>query len=174
MTVSLFANALTSHERIEQRFGSYGVDVIESDGRRRVSSLYSLTDGEKVCRTYATVHFAMSIDPAFAAEHARVIKGQSIAAVFKSAGWAIGKRHKHLGETSLTGSNNPVLRLMKIRNPQQLATHSYVFEIARNHQSFEYAEITELHHPDYLTAAGLIDIYDGIVTVTEASVIGNE
>lgn len=150
---------LLNSERIEMRFGSYGVDVIASDGRRRLSSLYSLNGGVRVCRTYAVVRFAQPVDPAYAAEHARVAAGQSIGAVFKSAGWTITKRHTRFGETALTGSDNNILKLMKIELPQKLATHTYVFEIAKDGQSFDYAVITEMHHPDYLTVSDLVSIY---------------
>lgn len=150
---------ILSCERIHAKFGSYGVDVLESDSGRRVSSLYSVADGEKICRTYARVRFAAEIHPAFAAEHARVLAGESIGTVFHSAGWAIAKRHRHIGETGLAGSGDDIARLMRIDGTSRLATHTYVFEIAKDGRRFEYAVITELHHPAYLTAAELPAIY---------------
>lgn len=151
--------ALLSCDRIQARFGSYGVDVLDRDPGGRVSSLYSLVDGEKVCRTYARVRFAQEIDPAFAAEHARVVAGESIGTVFQSAGWAIAKRHRHIGEMALPCGNETIPRLMRIEGTGRLATHTYVFEIAKDGRRFEYAVITELHHPAYLSAAELASIY---------------
>lgn len=150
---------LLSCERIQAKFGSYGVDVLESDAGRRVSSLYSLAEGQRICRTYAQVSFAAVIDPAFAAEHARVLAGESIGTVFHSAGWGIAKRHRHIGETALGGDGDEIARLMGIEGTGTLATHTYVFEIAKHGRRFDYAVITELHHPAYLTAAELAGIY---------------
>jgi hypothetical protein len=156
---------ILSCERIHKKFGSYGVDVLESDTGRRVSSLYSLTGGTKICRTYARVRFAPLIDPAFAAEHVRVLAGESIGTVFRSAGWEIAKRHRHIGETALPDGNGEIALLMRIEGTGKVATDTYVFEIARNGRRFEYAEITELHHPAYLTAAELASIYGESGTV---------
>lgn len=156
---------ILSSERIHQKFGSYGVDVLESDPCRRVSCLYSLTDGTKICRTYAKVRFAPAIDPAFAAEHVRVLAGESIGTVFRSAGWKIVKRHRHIGETALPGRKCDIAQLMHIESTDRVATDTYVFEIAKNGRRFEYAEITELHHPAYLTAAELASIYGESGTV---------
>ncbi len=156
---------LLSCERIRKKFGSYGVDVLEADADRRVSSLYSRTDDGKTCRTYAKVRFTPRIDPAFAAEHARVLAGESIGTVFQSAGWRIAKRHRHIGETALPDSGDDIAKLMGIDRTARLATDTYVFEIAKNGRRFEYAEITELHHPAYLTVAELASIYGEFAAV---------
>ena len=150
---------LLNSERIEQKFGSYGVDIIASDRTRRLSSLYSLTDGERVCRTYATVRFMQPVDRLLAAEHARVVGGQSIGTVFKSAGWTITKPHSWFGETALTASDIDILRRMRIELPQKLATHRYVFRVEKSGRWFDYAVITEMHHPAYLTLRELRSIY---------------
>ena len=44
-------------ERIRQNFGSYGVDVLSNENKRRISSLYSIDGDEKTTRTYAVVDF---------------------------------------------------------------------------------------------------------------------
>lgn len=151
--------ALLSCDRIHRKFGSYGIDVVEANASHRVSSLYSLTGGIKVCRTYAKVRFSPTIDPAFAPEHARILGGESIGTVFRSAGWVIAKRHRHIGETALTDGDDAIARLMHVEGRPTLATDTYVFGIAKNGRRFEYAEITELHHPAYLTAAELASVY---------------
>ena len=150
---------LLNSERIERRFGSYGVQVLRTEGPLRVSNLYSLTDGIKTCRTYARVTFTPTIDPAYAAEHARVLAGASIGTVFRAAGWTIAKRHRHIGETTLPGGDHGIARLMRLEGRPTLATDTYVFEIVKDGQRFEYAEITELHPPAYLAAATLASIY---------------
>lgn len=152
-------DSMLSSERIRARFGSYGVDVLECDERHRVSSLYSLSGGEKTCRSYAQVRFHLPIDAALLREHARVIAGASIGAVFQSAGWTIERRHLHVGERPLSAAERDIARLMRLAPGARLATHAYVFHVTRNDRSFDYARITERHHPEYLTAADLRTVY---------------
>lgn len=146
-------------ERIRERFGSFGLDILESSASRRVSSLYSLEDGRKVCRTYAVVEFGDAILPELAAEHALVMAGESIGAVFKGRGWTITKRHTRVGGTALGSADAGIGALMRLGVPQQVALHSYVFEVAKGDAAYEYATITEMHHPDYLTEADVLSIY---------------
>ena len=142
-------------ERIRQEFGSFGVDVIECTTERRVASLYSLENGARVCRTYADVAFNVPILPELAIEHALVLAGRSIGAVFKGRGFGITKRHVRVGSVTLTRDDAAILSLMRLEAPQQVALHSYVFEIRKDGLVFDYATITERHHPKYLTAADL-------------------
>lgn len=151
---------MVNSERIQRRFGSYGVDVIERGPRRRVSSLYSLDGARKVCRTYATVEFGTPVRPEFAAEHERVLAGQSIGSVFKAAGWRVRKRHVRIDETRLADGDGPIADRMHLDLPCTVALHAYVFEIAREGRSFDYAAITELHHPEYLRLDELRSIFE--------------
>jgi hypothetical protein len=48
---------------------------------------------------------------------------------------------------------------MHLEPTQEVAVHSYVFEVSKNGVSFEYAAITETHHPLHLTEADLRSIY---------------
>lgn len=146
-------------ERIERRFGSYGVDVIERGPSRRVSSLYSLHGARKICRTCATVEFGAPVRREFAAEHERILSGQSIGSVFKDSGWRVRKRHVRFAETTLTGDDSAIAQLMHLGLPCTVALHAYVFEIARGGKTFDYATITELHHPEYLSLRELRSIF---------------
>jgi hypothetical protein len=105
------------------------------------------------------VRFMEPLDPSIAAEHARVVAGESIGSVFRSAGWTIAKRHSWFGETALTGSDADILRLMRIELPQALATHRYAFRVEKNGRSFDYGVITEMHHPAYMTLSELRSIF---------------
>ena len=150
-------------ERIERTFGSYGVDVIQSSASRRVSSLYSVHGDNKITRTLAVVKFAERTRSPFAAEHKRVLSGQSLGAVFKSAGWQIEKHNIYVGEFEIPARYGLVAELMQIDLPEFLATHVYVFVISKNRRSYNYATIVEIHHPDYLSAADLQRIYGEII-----------
>lgn len=146
-------------ERIKQEFGSFGIDVLECSTERRVSNLYSLEHGRKVCRTHAVVEFNRDALPALQAEHAMVLSGESIGAVFKSRGWTINKRHTRLGSVTLTPRDADIAASMRLAPPQQVALHTYIFEVRREASALEYAKITELHHPHYLTEADVQAIY---------------
>jgi hypothetical protein len=147
---------LLNSERIAQRFGSYGIEVLESTATVRVSNLFS-TDGDgKVCRTFAVVRYPSSVDAAFAPQHEAILKGGSIGAVFAAAGWEVRKAHLYFGELPAT---NRVASLMRVTPGTLLAEHAYVLSIAKNGQVFEYAALVEIHHPEYLQRADLQPIY---------------
>lgn len=150
------APKLLNSERIEQKFGSYGIDVLSSDSSLRVSDLYSLENGRKVCRTFAVVLYPTTIDPLFAAEHAAILAGGSIGAVFKQRGWTVTKKNLYFGTLSPTPK---VARLMHDGSGRRLAVHVYGLYVAKNGKSFEYATIAEVHHPDYLTLEEVRHIY---------------
>ncbi len=150
-------------ERIQQTFGSYGLEVLQSSSEGRVSSLYSGSGDNKVTRTFAVVRFSGRVRPAFADEHSRVKSGQSLGAVFKSAGWQIEKHNIFVGEMEVPAKYTLLSGLMQLSLPKYLAAHVYVFVIRKDNRSYNYATITELHHPDYLSAADLWAIYGEII-----------
>jgi len=148
---------LLNSERIEQTFGSYGIEVLESDGTVRVSNLYSLEGDQRICRTFAAVRYPAEIDPRFATEHELILDGGSIGAVFKQRGWAVNKSHRHFGEVTATPR---VAELMGGVEAPRLAIHIYMLEVVKGDAAFEYATIAEIHHPDYLTLDDLRSIYE--------------
>jgi len=150
-------------ERIAHAFGSYGVDVIQQSEGVRFASLYSGAGDDKVTRTLALVKFRDRGRPAFAREHAAVEAGQSLGAVFRSAGWTIEKHNIFIGELAVPEHYSVVSELMQIGLPEDLATHVYLFVISNDEGSFNYATIVELHHPDYLTAEDLRNVYGEII-----------
>ena len=150
---------LLNSERIEERFGSYGIDVLASEAGLRRSSLYSLENGERVCRTYAVVRFTDEPDISYTQEHARVLAGNSLGEVFKSNGWKLHKQSLHIGHLSIDGTENGVAKLMRLQGEQHLALHIYQLLLVRGESIHEYATIMETHHPEYLTEQNLLDIY---------------
>lgn len=143
-------------ERIQQAFGSYGVQVIATDARTRVTNLFSVEAGTKTCRTFAVVRFPAVIDPAVATEHATITNGGSIGAVFAANGWRVLKTHLTFREIEATG---PLANLMHVAIGSRLAEHAYVLDVAKEGKTVEYAALVEIHHPDYLTRAELERIY---------------
>lgn len=150
-------------DRIEQTFGSYGVDVLRADARRRVSSLYSSNGGSNTTRTYAVVDFAGEPASQYLREHALIVEGGSIGATFRNAGWRLDKQHLFIGELEVPKSYTEIGKLMQLELPETLATHVYLLNVQRDEWTFQYATITEIHHPDYLTADELRRVYGEII-----------
>jgi len=146
-------------ERIAQRYGNYGIEILRSDNNRRLSSLYSTGDGQKTTRTLALVDFSATIHPKLAREHQRILAGESIGAVFKEQGWTIEKVSSRYCGAIFDLASIPELSGMDIELPARLAMHSYVFRVQKGGLSIDYATITEIHHPDYLQGADLTDGY---------------
>jgi len=157
------SNPLLNSERIERAFGNYGVDIIESDAQRRVTSLFSSNNGLKVTRTYAVVDFNRVHGDSLAREHALIEAGQSIGTTFRDADWSINKQHLFIGELAVPATYRTIANLMQIKLPEMLATHVYLFVVAKDERSYTYATITEVHHPAYLAADDLKRLYGEIV-----------
>ena len=149
---------LLNSERIEQRFGSYGVDVLEQTDSLRRSNLYSLEGGERICRTYAVVQF-QDLPADIAATQAKVLAGQSIGASFKAARWAVAKRTVYIGSVFVDSDDHGILRLMHLARPQALAMHVYRLDLHKSGREIHYATIIEVHHPGYLGLDALRRIY---------------
>lgn len=150
---------LLNSERIEQRFGSYGVDVLASEAGLRRSSLFSIEDKQRICRTYSIVRFTDHPDDSYGHEHTKVLAGNSLGQVFRSHGWSIHKQTLHIGALPIGSSASEVGKLMRLDGRQTLALHVYQLLLVKNTRIFEYAMIIEAHHPDHLSPSDLLDIY---------------
>ena len=142
-------------ERIAAEFGSYGIEVLEQDATVRVSNLYSGAGREKTCRTFAVVRHER-IDPRISVEHASIVGGGSIGAVFVAAGWEVRKTHLRYSEMRAT---RRLASLMRIVEGTRLAMDIYALDVAKGGQVIPYATLAEIHHPDYLTSEDLPTIY---------------
>ena len=147
---------LLNSERIAARFGNYGIEVLASDPRERVSNLYSETNGERTCRTFAVVRYPAAIDPALAAEHDEIVRGGSIGAVLAAHGWQVLKTNLSYIEID---APERVAGLMRIATGTRLAAHAYELDVAKAGRTFQYALLVEIHHPDYLQRDDLRAIY---------------
>lgn len=150
---------LLNSERIERRFGSYGIEVLKSTPRVRVSNLYSGHGSSKICRTLAVVLYPEQPDPRLTTEHQLIVDGGSIGATFKRRGWSVSKRHLHYGAIDPAPAAPRLERLMGIPPTESLALHIYALAVSRRGIAVDYATIAEIHHPDYLSPADLQPIY---------------
>jgi hypothetical protein len=147
---------LLNSERIAAKFGSYGVEVLEQSEAVRVSSLFSGAGDSRVCRTFAIVHYAPRMDSVLGQAHAAIVAGGSIGAVFAAQGWEVRKTHLRYEERVASAK---LSALMRIEAGTPLAEHVYVLDVVKDGRVFEYAALVEIHHPAYLDAAQLREIY---------------
>lgn len=154
---ALSANLLNS-ERMEKKFGGYGIDVLYNSTRLRVSNLY---DGKKITRTLAVVNYPETIDSSFSREHQLVVKGGSIGSTFKAQGWRIEKKTIYLGEISSSANYNALYKSMGNISPSKLSVWIYTFYIEKNGKEYPYVTISEIYHPDFLSLADLRCINKG-------------
>ena len=155
------ARPLLNSERIKQKFGSYGIDVLKDDGAVRISSLYSLQQGQKVTRTLAVVVYAPSIPAPIQQEHQAIIAGGSIGEVFARSGWLVKKENLYIGEISASADFDEIYALMGESGEVDLAVNIYKLAVCKEGTCFAYATISEVHHPDYLGLSDLGEIYGG-------------
>ncbi len=147
---------LLNSERIAATFGNYGVTVLEQNPAVRVSTLFSETDEQRTCRTFAIVRYAERIDPSLSTEHAEIVAGGSIGAVFAASGWEVRKTHLYYGERA---ASPKLASLMHIAAGTPLAEHVYVLDVVKDGRAIDYAALVEIHHPAYLSLANLESIY---------------
>ena len=150
---------LLNSERIEEQFGSYGIDVLSSEPGLRRSALYSNENGIHTCRTYAVVRFVEKPDAIIGSEHAQILAGNSIGAIFKAKGWAIHKETLHIGTAGSDADNSHLISLMRLEPGREVAMHVYRLLLQKKGQAIDYATIIELHHPDYLDSQDLRNMY---------------
>ena len=150
------AREVLNSERIAATFGSYGIEILKQDDAVRVSNLFSGAGEARVCRTFALVRYSQRIDAALSQEHAAIIAGGSIGAVFAAAGYEVRKTHLRYGERN---ASPMVAQLMHVDVGTPLAEHMYVLDVVKEGRVFEYAALVEIHHPAYLTVAQVREIY---------------
>ena len=150
---------LGNSDRIRLKFGSYGIEVLESGLRIRVSNLYSIEDGVRTNRTFAVVTYPAVIEPDFQEEHEAIISGQSIGIVFKENGWTIEKRHRYFGKVETSSGVWDVNSVFGDIGETQPVIHVYSLYVKKNESEFHYASIAEVHHPEYLDLDELSHIY---------------
>ena len=142
-------------ERIAERYGSYGVRVLEQMGSMRVASLYSLEDGAEVCRTLAVTEFVEPVPAALTGEFAEIAGGASIGSTLKAAGWEVEKRHGLITSMEAGGQFRRLAGLPPAGDGPRVAVHLYELWAVKDAQEFRLAAIAEAHHPDYLDLHGL-------------------
>jgi len=159
-------------ERIKDRFGSYGIEIIQQDDNIRLSNLYSTHDGDQICRTYAIVKFVGSNFVDLTEVQNKIVDGASIGSTLKNDGWEIRKESIYVGTLNLPISARAISALMRLQPDVELAVHAYKLHIEKASFSVHYATIIETHHPEYLGTTELRDLYS-VSTKTDADAIND-
>lgn len=146
-------------QRIEKRFGSYGIEVLASEAGLRRSSLFSFDGDTSTCRTYAVVQFVEQVDERYNDAHSKVLAGDSIGATFREDGWDVRKKTLFIGTVRLPDSRTAVGDLMRLTGAHDIALHVYQLVLARENSELEYAVILEAHHPEYLSVKDLQETF---------------
>ena len=153
-------NPPLNSQRIENRFGSYGVLILRQTDRDRETCLYSGSPSAPVCRTIALVRFVAEPEPALAETLARVRQGASLGASLVADGWRARKVNRYIGDFPLEGDcGAPVARLLRVCGPAPLALHGYELRATRDGLDYAVANLVELHHPAYLDTDDVRTIY---------------
>ena len=151
---------LLNSERIGERFGNCDIEVLEHGPTIRRSSLFSVDDGERTCRSYAVVQFIEQESAEVAEAHQKILAGESIGATFKTAGWKVSKVTRHVGSAPLPSGEHAIAHLMRLAGSASLALHAYRLILEQGERSLHYATIIEVHHPAYLSERELCQLYD--------------
>ena len=151
--------ALANSDRIQLIFGNYGIEVLENSPGMRASSLYSIHDGIKQNRTFAVVAYPEVVEKAIEQEHQTILSGQSIGIVFRNNGWETVKHHQYFGKLDAAPNDSEMFSVFGDDGVTGPAIHIYSLSVKKNNAEYSYAQIAEVHHPDYLTLEDLKAIY---------------
>ena len=160
-------------ERIQDRFGSYGVRVLKQESPWRISCLYSREEPVDICRTVAVVRFAEGVPNALQEPLRKVRDGASLGATLAAAGFRVSKSNV---EFAALAADSPgyagLLSLFDLPEPSKrpnLAAHVYDLHASRDGLRIPVARLFEVHHPDYLSPGDPERIYAGLPDSPEAN-----
>ena len=150
---------ILNSERIEEKFGSYGVDIIKKSNEKRISFLFSYDKKNSYKKIYHTLAIVSYYDSSNLGKlQTQIDNGASIGSTLKKDGWNIQKKHIQIGQIRATTS--PILdNWLDSRSKQKLAVHLYKLIIVKKDLVIDYADIIEIHHPKYISPDELKMIY---------------
>lgn len=155
---SFLRPGLLTSERINAKFGSFGVQVLLQDelSNIRFSNLYSLENGEKITRTLALVNFVEKIDPRLKKTHQEILDGASLGATLTKHGFLL---QKNIVFTGVFDGLPPQLNaMMKVPNTEFAAT-IYEVLVKINNDTVPYCTITEIFSPAFVSKTELTSLH---------------
>ncbi len=148
-------------DRIEQRFGSFGIQLLDSPATLRVANLYSADGAARVTRTLAVTRLEnVTAHRAILLADREIRAGASIGITLRAHGWEVNKQHRMTDQLQLRPDvHRRAATLMRLQHAQPVAVHVYDLIAVREGQRLHYARIAEVHHPAYLSPTQLQDIF---------------
>ena len=156
-------------DKIRERFGHYGVELLEQSPRTRLASLYSLSDEQRITRTLALTRFELPAHPAVEEQDAQIRSGESIGATLRQAGWTVvknkttdcqvtaGRRFALLGGSTLNPEAGVLLRV-------------YSLSVLKGDLAIDYATIAEAYHCEHIAPSSELPPADAVI----ASLAGSQ
>jgi hypothetical protein len=159
---------ILNSDAITQTFGSYGVAVLAQTDTTRLANLYSLHEGQRICRTLALTQFANHIPAALGMAHESILAGSSIGATLADAGFAMQKIDPEWF-TLLSGDLFEELSGHSVRPGTPLAVQTYALCVEIDGDCVPYATLAEAYHPAHIScgdrpiARGLPDTHNAAI-----------
>lgn len=156
-------------DKIRERFGHYGVELLEQSPGTRLASLYSLSGEQRITRTLALTRFELPAHPAVDEQDAQIRSGESIGATLRQAGWTVvknkttdcqviaGQRFALLGGATLSPEDRVLLRV-------------YSLSVVKGDLAIDYASIAEAYHCEHIAPASELPSADAVT----ASLAGSQ
>lgn len=143
---------LLNSQRIELKYGSYGVDVLAQNDDMRLSNLYSLKDGQKITRTIAYILYQRPLDQKLALAHQQIISGGSIGSTLKAHGFQVKKDFFYLDEIVVPKA------LQSYLGKEKALAVIYDLKVDKGVE-LPYCTILEIYDGDFLTKAEALKLY---------------
>ena len=136
-------------DKIRERFGHYGVELLEQDTRTRLASLYSLSGEQRITRTLALTRFELPTHQAVSEQDAQIRAGDSIGATLRHAGWNVVKNHTTDCQVA-AGKRFAALGGTTLNPEDQVLVRVYTLSVLKQELAIDYAIIAEAYHCEHI------------------------
>jgi len=153
---------LLNSARIELKFGSYGVQVLDQDLAKgiRLSSLYSEHENEKIARTIAFTQYRAKVNDKLRLAHEEILAGGSIGSTLKKHGFDMKKDLFFKG--LVEDMPNQLQNLLHTKECA-FATVIYNLLAKEGNNYYPYCTIVEIYSPEFLTLVEVDQIYPELI-----------
>ncbi len=136
-------------DKIRERFGHYGVELLEQHTRTRLASLYSLSGEQRITRTLALTRFELPTHQAVSEQDAQIRAGDSIGATLRHAGWNVVKNHTTDCQVA-AGKRFAALGGTTLNPEDQVLVRVYTLSVLKKDLAIDYAIIAEAYHCEHI------------------------
>lgn len=163
-------SGLLMSERIEKKFGSYGVEILFQNEQQgiRLANLYSKENEHKVTRIIALTKYENSIPDKLIEAHNEILKGGSIGSTLTKHGFLVSKQI--FFKQDVNNLPSYVNNLMK-NNSNSYSVVMYQLVAKNQEESLPYCTITEIYSPYFLTMKDLDIIYSDNLSIQNCDAV---